>query len=301
MAWWGTVACVVLGLAVAASCWGALAVGEGPGRLTTYAGSSGLAAALTIASGGGLGVAGLVAAFGGSRRIGVLALLAGLTWFAPAWVGWEQGPLVIRSIGMVAAGFFLPVVVHVALAYPAAGRPLSPPERWWSRRTSRRRSSRSRVACSGTRSSTRTAWPTPPATRSWSAPSRTCRARSWSPTSGSRSPSRSPWSSRAPRGWRAPHRRPDGPACLWPEPPWRSWSPRRRGRSCCCETGWRTPGTRRSTASTSSTARPFVLLAPHWSGLVARASSTGRCRGRRQPGWGTGAGIPGSGLGPRRR
>ena len=121
-AWWGTAACVVLGLAVAASGWGALAVAQGPGRLTTYAGSSGLASALTIASGAALGVAGLVAAFGGSRKLGVLALLAGILWFAPEWVGWEQGPLLVRSIGMVAAGYFLPIVVHVVLAHPR-GRP----------------------------------------------------------------------------------------------------------------------------------------------------------------------------------
>ena len=42
---WTAAAWVVLGLAVAASCWGALAVAQGPGRLTTYAGHSGLAAA----------------------------------------------------------------------------------------------------------------------------------------------------------------------------------------------------------------------------------------------------------------
>ncbi len=121
-AWWGTAACVVLGLAVAASGWGALAVAQGPGRLTTYAGSSGLASALMVASGAALVVVGLLAASAGWRRTGVLALVGGLTWFAPPWVGWEQGPLVVRSIGMVAAGFFLPVVVHVALAYPS-GRP----------------------------------------------------------------------------------------------------------------------------------------------------------------------------------
>ena len=61
---WGTAARVALGLAVAASGGGALAVAQGPGQLTTYAGSSDLAAALTFPSGGGLGVAGLLAAFG---------------------------------------------------------------------------------------------------------------------------------------------------------------------------------------------------------------------------------------------
>ena len=73
---------------------------------------------------------------------------------------------------------------------------------------------------------------------------------------------------------------PTVPPALWPPPPWRSWSPWRRGRSCCCETRWRTPETRRSIASTSSTARRWSSSPPHWCGAgCACASSTGPCRG----------------------
>jgi hypothetical protein len=42
---------------------GALAIAQGPGRFTTYAGGSGLAATLTIATGLGLVAAGPVTAF----------------------------------------------------------------------------------------------------------------------------------------------------------------------------------------------------------------------------------------------
>jgi hypothetical protein len=63
---------------------GALAVAQGPGRFTTYAGRSGLTATLTVAAGLGLVAAGLVAALSRpAGRIGDLAVLAGLVWFAP--------------------------------------------------------------------------------------------------------------------------------------------------------------------------------------------------------------------------
>jgi signal transduction histidine kinase len=98
---------------------GALAVAGGPGRFTTYAGGSSLAAALTIAAGLALVLAGLVTSFGRrAGRIGDLAVLAGLVWFAPVWVGWDKGPPLVRSLGMIAAGFTFPLLLHLVLAYP---------------------------------------------------------------------------------------------------------------------------------------------------------------------------------------
>jgi signal transduction histidine kinase len=99
---------------------GALAVAQGPGRFTTYAGGSGLTATLTVVAGLALVVAGLVTSF--SRpvvRIGDLAVLAGLIWFAPLWVGWDKGPPLVRSLGMLAAGFAFPLLLHLVLAYPS--------------------------------------------------------------------------------------------------------------------------------------------------------------------------------------
>jgi signal transduction histidine kinase len=99
---------------------GALAVALGPGRFTTYAGRSGLAATLAVVAGLTLVVAGLVTAFGRQAgRIGDLAVLAGLVWFAPVWVGWDKGPSLVRSLGMLAAGFTFPLLLHLVLAYPS--------------------------------------------------------------------------------------------------------------------------------------------------------------------------------------
>jgi signal transduction histidine kinase len=106
-----------VGLAVAL---GALAVARGPGRFTTYAGRSGLAATLTVTAGLALLAAGLVTSLNRpAGRTGDLAVLAGLVWFAPVWVGWDKGPPVVRSLGMVAAGFVFPLLLHLVVAYPS--------------------------------------------------------------------------------------------------------------------------------------------------------------------------------------
>ena len=98
---------------------GALAVSQGGGRFTTYAGHSSFAATITLVAGFALVLAGLVTWFGRSPgRIGDLALVAGFVWFAPLWIGWEAGPPLVRSLGMVAAGFTFPLVMHAVLAYP---------------------------------------------------------------------------------------------------------------------------------------------------------------------------------------
>jgi signal transduction histidine kinase len=108
------------GPAVLAVGLGALAVAQGPGRFTTYAGRSGLTATLTVVAGLALIGAGLVTALGRRAwRIGDLALLAGLVWFAPVWVGWDRGPPLVRSLGMVTAGFTFPLLLHLVVAYPS--------------------------------------------------------------------------------------------------------------------------------------------------------------------------------------
>jgi signal transduction histidine kinase len=120
------VAAGLAGLAVAA---GALGVAEGPGRATTYAGSSAAGAALTLSAGLGLIAAGLVICL--ARRpgwTGDLALLAGVCWFAPVWMAWPDGPPLVPSIAMVAAGFAFPLIVHLVLTHPT-GRVGSKPAR----------------------------------------------------------------------------------------------------------------------------------------------------------------------------
>ena len=87
---------------------------------TSYAGSSVAAGAIFVVAGLGLSLVGLVASLTGrSSRIGDLALLAGMLWFSPAWVGWHDGPPVVISLAMVAGTFTFPVVVHLVLAFPS--------------------------------------------------------------------------------------------------------------------------------------------------------------------------------------
>jgi signal transduction histidine kinase len=121
---------VAAGLAGLIAASGALAIAAGPGRATTYAGISAAGAVLTAGAGVGLIAAGAVIGLGrrSRRRAGDLALLAGLTWYAPVWVAWQDGPTLIPSIAMVAAGFALPLIVHLAVAYPT-GRVSSQPTR----------------------------------------------------------------------------------------------------------------------------------------------------------------------------
>ena len=35
------------------------------------------------------------------------------------WVGWDKGPPLVRSLGMLAAGFTFPLLLHLVLAYPS--------------------------------------------------------------------------------------------------------------------------------------------------------------------------------------
>jgi signal transduction histidine kinase len=118
---------VAAGLAGLALTAGGLAIAEGPGRATTYAGSSAAGTALTVCAGLGLVAAGLMIRLAGRPgRTGDLALGAGLCWFAPVWVAWQDGPPLIPSIAMVAAGFTFPLIVHLVLTHPtgrAGARP----------------------------------------------------------------------------------------------------------------------------------------------------------------------------------
>jgi len=116
----GDLARLAAGLVALAVGFGALAIAQGPGTSTTYAGHSSLTATLTVAAGLALVGAGLVTAFDRrTARIGDLAVLAGLVWFASVWVGWDKGPPLTRSLAMLAAGFTFPLLLHLALAYPS--------------------------------------------------------------------------------------------------------------------------------------------------------------------------------------
>jgi signal transduction histidine kinase len=127
--WLATAPRAVAALLAVGAAIGALVIAEGPGRSTTYTGSSPLGAALTLCAGLSLVAAGLVSWLGRRPvRIGDLATLAGLIWFAPVWVAWQEGPPLMRSLAMVVAGLTFPLVLHLVLANPD-GRIRSAPAR----------------------------------------------------------------------------------------------------------------------------------------------------------------------------
>ena len=109
----------VIGLLAVGYALGALAVARGPGVSWTYAGHSDVSATLAVAAGLALVAAGLLLSFrtlfATESRI---AVLAGFAWFAPFWVGWEGGPSLVRSLGMIAAGLGFAFLVHLVLAFP---------------------------------------------------------------------------------------------------------------------------------------------------------------------------------------
>jgi signal transduction histidine kinase len=86
--------------------------GEPP---TAYAGASTLAAAAGLVAGIGLLAAGSALWLEHGRdRAALLLVLAGVAWFAPDWLGWEEGPSLVRSLGAVVAPFLPALVLDLA-------------------------------------------------------------------------------------------------------------------------------------------------------------------------------------------
>jgi signal transduction histidine kinase len=89
---------------------------------TSYAGASTLAATVGVVAGLGLLAAGSTLWLDGGRdRVAVLLLLAGVAWFAVDWVGWEDGPSIVRSTSMVAEPF-LPALLLDLVPTVGGGR-----------------------------------------------------------------------------------------------------------------------------------------------------------------------------------
>ena len=91
---------------------------------TTYGGASAILAVLELAAGAGLIAAALMLI--GERstaRLGAAAAGASVAWLAPVWVGWEDGPSLARSAGLVLA----PLLPATILAVVASCRPLDEP------------------------------------------------------------------------------------------------------------------------------------------------------------------------------
>jgi signal transduction histidine kinase len=93
--------------------------GEPP---TSYAGATTLAAATGLVAGIGLlGAGSALWLERGRDRAALLLVLTGMAWFAPDWVGWEEGPSSVRSVGAVVAPF-LPALLLDLAATVAGGR-----------------------------------------------------------------------------------------------------------------------------------------------------------------------------------
>ena len=105
----------------------AIGVARRHGDLTTYAGRSAGAAAVELAAGLMLIGAGLATwRLLPARPWGALALVAGLVWFAPDWVGWQLGPGIVRTLAVATQAVGVAAVAHLALSAGGArwARPL---------------------------------------------------------------------------------------------------------------------------------------------------------------------------------
>ena len=95
-------------------------------RDTTYAGAETSFAVIQVVAGVSLLVGGLMLlAARASAGLGALGVLAAVVWFAPVWVGWEEGPPTVRAVGLVVAPLLPAVVLAGAALIPPAGAGLA--------------------------------------------------------------------------------------------------------------------------------------------------------------------------------
>jgi len=86
---------------------------------TTYGGAATPFAVLEVVVGIGLLAAGLLLlAERSTALLGALAVVASVAWFAPVWVGWEEGPELVRGVGLVVAPLLPAVVLAFATVLP---------------------------------------------------------------------------------------------------------------------------------------------------------------------------------------
>ncbi len=83
----------------------------------SYAAASPDATLLDLSAGLCLIAAGVLCwAVSRDRLVGLLAVLAGLAWFGPDLAGWQAGPAALRSLGVAASVFLVPLLFGLVLA-----------------------------------------------------------------------------------------------------------------------------------------------------------------------------------------
>jgi signal transduction histidine kinase len=111
---------VAIGLSVAAYTVASLAILPPPSATPTTYVTSTASAVLLAGAGLGLLAVGATSWIGRPGSVtGPLAVIAGVGWLAPLWLGWTGAPALARSVAALAAPLVLPAVAHLALASPA--------------------------------------------------------------------------------------------------------------------------------------------------------------------------------------
>jgi signal transduction histidine kinase len=86
---------------------------------TSHASTSTALALMTAVAGLMVVVSGGVRSWTGRGPSGPAVLALGLVWWAPVWVGWDEGSALARSVAMVVVPFAPALLLHLAASLPA--------------------------------------------------------------------------------------------------------------------------------------------------------------------------------------
>jgi signal transduction histidine kinase len=110
----------VLVVAAAVVAAGTLGLVASAGAPTSYAAASTSMAVLTVVAGLLLVAAGGVRTWTGRGAASAPAVVAlGLVWWAPVWVGWDEGSALARSLALLVVPFAPALLLHLAAALPS--------------------------------------------------------------------------------------------------------------------------------------------------------------------------------------
>jgi len=109
--------------AVVVSCSSGLLLATRPDRIIGYSAGSPTAATAYLVPGAVLAAVAVVASRVMPGRWGLPAAATSIGWLAQIWVGWQDGPPLLRSTAEVAGAFVAPAILHLAfMAVPDSSR-----------------------------------------------------------------------------------------------------------------------------------------------------------------------------------